>query len=499
MANTEPGKRTPYFIALGLAAAILLVYWPVFRNGFVWDDLPYLVDNPDLHLGLGLPGMKFAFLSARYGTWNPLGWLSLMLDYQVFGLRPWGYHLISLAFHIANTLLLFVLLTRMTGHPWRSGFVAALFAVHPLNVESVAWIVARKHVLGVVFLMATMLAYLHYVGRPNWSRYCLVALVFALGLMANSMLVTLPIALLLLDYWPLGRLQQPNTRLGWPARTLIREKAPLFVLSGGMCVVTYWAQQEAGGMLSLPLGLRISNIPVSYTRYVGKMFWPKDLAILYPFPRHAFPVWQVVGAVLLLAAISYLVFRVRKSHPYLVVGWLWYIVALIPVIGFVKVGLQAIADRYAYVPLIGLFIMVAWGVPELARIPRLRSVTSFLPEIGQIALLVLMVCTLLQVTYWRNEITLFKHTVAVAPENPEAQNYLGVRLAMKGELEKARECFQKALEINPDYRLAHMNMGGVLLLQGKKEEAMRHLEAAKVAPMDSPPQDPPLDEATPSH
>lgn len=457
--------RIPVKLAIGvlLALAIVVSYSHTLSNGFVWDDIPYLLQNQHVHAGLTLPGVKWAFTSMDRCNWHPLTWISTMLDCGLYGSQPWGHHLTNVLFHLANTILLFWLLIRLTGSVWRSGFVAALFAVHPLHVESVAWVAERKDVLSAFFLFLTMPAYLYYVKRPNWRRYCLVALLFAMGLMAKPMLVTLPIILLLLDYWPLGRFTKKH-----PVRILIWEKIPLLVLSLASSVIAYIAQQRSNAIAPYSLGLRVENALLSYVRYIGKMIWPSRLAVHYPFPEHGIPGRQVIGACLILAAITLIAFRTRKRRPYLLWGWLWYVITLIPVIGVVQVGAQSMADRYTYIPLIGLFVAITW------MIPRTKAVFAIAPAV----IVVLMFCTMFQVDYWKNDETLFRRVVSVTEGDAVACNYLGVTLATQGNLKEAEVYISKALTIDPRNVAAHVNMGDLLLEIGNKPAAKAHFEEA---------------------
>lgn len=448
-------------IAVSLAAATFGVYWQALSNGFVWDDIPYLLQNQHVHEGLTFSGVKWAFTSMERCNWHPLTWISTMLDYRLFGHSPSGYHLVNVLFHIANSILLMTLLIRMTGSVWRSGFVAALFALHPLHVESVAWVAERKDVLSTFFMFLTMLAYLRYAKRPNWSSYLLVALLFAMGLMAKPMLVTLPIVLLLLDYWPLGRFtkKQPVAKLVW-------EKVPLLMLSAAASAVTYIAQQRSHALAPYSLGLRIENALVSYTTYIIKMVWPSGLAVHYPFPEHGIPAWEVIGSCAILAAISLTAIKARTRHSYLLWGWLWFLITLVPVIGFVQVGAQSMADRYTYIPLIGLFVAVAWVAP--------RSIRVLAPAV----IVALMVCTVLQVRYWKNDETLFRRVVAVTDRDAMAYNYLGVTLAMKGEMKQAEDNFLRALAADPKNVAAHVNMGELLLEKKDKAGARVYFQEA---------------------
>jgi tetratricopeptide (TPR) repeat protein len=477
--------RSRLLICLLLAAAIVAVYWQVGGFGFTnLDDDEYVTDNAAVRAGLAWHGALWA-LTARYASnWHPLTWISHMLDCQLFGLSPTGHHLVNLLFHMANTILLFLLLTRMTGCLWRSAFVAALFGLHPLHVESVAWVAERKDVLSTLFWMLTMWAYLHYAQSPKPTRYLLVVLAFTLGLMAKPMLVTLAFVLLLLDWWPLGRLAREKGGQGDHARSwrkLVWEKIPLFVLAAASSAVTYIVQQRSGAVGSFelyPLGVRVANAIVAYVNYIAKMFWPAHLAVFYPHPGAALPTWQVVGSGLALVLITVLAIRARR-RPYLAVGWLWYILTLVPVIGLVQVGNQAMADRYTYVPLVGVFIIIAWGVPELLAL-RTTEVhrRRLLAAPAGIVIAALAVCTYSQVGYWHDDVALFGHALKVTSNNALVHNNLGVALAAQGAAEKAVEHYSEALRIEPDYPEAHNNLGTALAKRGRTDEAIAHFTAA---------------------
>ena len=487
------GKYTQHIAAAALTLAILVVFWQVLGHGFVFDDDPYVADNPHVNNGLSLSAVKWAFTGIHGANWHPLTSLSHMLDSQLYGLKPRGHHLTNLLFHIANTILLLLVLTRMTGSFWRSSFVAALFAVHPLHVESVAWIAERKDVLSTFFWLLTMWAYLRYAQHPNLRRYATVAVLFALGLMAKPMLVSLPFVLLLLDYWPLGRLSlgDRKKRNFWSAaRKLIWEKAPLFALAAASSVVTIVAQQKGGAMIALerfPFGVRAGNAVVAYVEYIVKSFWPKGLAAYYPHPVDALPAWQVAGACLLLPAVSVLVMRAARHHPYLAVGWLWYVVTLVPVIGLVQVGEQSMADRYTYIPLIGVFVMVAWGVPALLRgreaeadedaSSRPRVPAFVLPTLAGAVIPALMICAWLQVRYWHSDLTLFERAVRVTTGNWMAHNNLGIALAKQGKIDEAIAQYSRAAEIKPG-PLPYNNLGGLFARQGKLDKAITYYTKA---------------------
>ena len=460
--------RRPIPLALALVAAIAIVFAPVVRHGFVnFDDPQYVSENPFVTGGLTLRGISWAFTTGYAGNWHPLTWMSHMLDVQTFGLDAGAHHVTNVVLHAASALLLFVLLHRMTGAPGRSWFVAALFAVHPLHVESVAWVAERKDVLSTLFWMLTIWAYVRYVSQPRAGRYLTVVVLFALGLMAKPMLVTLPFTLLLLDVWPLRRL---------PLR--VREKLPLFALAIASSVITFAVQQQAGAvkeLVTLPIGRRIANALVAYVTYIGKALWPSGLAAIYPYPE-SIAGWRVAVALVLLAALAALAIRARQRYPYVLVGWLWYLVTLVPVIGLIQVGSQPIADRYTYVPLIGLFIIVAWGVPDLlARWPWRIGV------IRAAAVLAIAACAVTaraQVRQWRNSVALWEHAIAVTTANYRAEGNLGHALASEGRLDEAVYHYAEAVRIHPGYAEAHNNLGLALATQGKIDEAMPHFTEA---------------------
>ena len=483
--------RRELFICLILIVVTLAAFWQVRNHEFVHlDDYEHITENRHLHRGLSTVGVVWAFSFTDVAYWHPMTWLSLMLDYELYGLSPSGYHLTNLLLHILSVLFLFLALRRMTGSIWQSGFVASLFALHPLNVESVAWAVERKNVLSSFFLMLTLLTYARYVERATPGRYLLVLLVFALGLMSKPTLVTAPFILLLLDYWPLNRLQpvpaggyvdQPSTSSlvsggrKLLAFRLILEKVPFFALATIAIFLTVLSNQHLEALVattSVPLSLRIGNGLISYVSYIGKMVWPSNLAVFYP-PPETIPWWQVAAAILFLIILSLLVLRTLKTRPYLAVGWLWYLVTLVPSMGLVQAGLwPAMADRFAYVPLIGLFVMVAWGVPEL--LAKYRYQTIVLATAATILLVTLTMLTKLQVRYWQDSFTLFQQAVKVTVNNYVAHDSLGNALAQKGMLEQAIAHYQEALKMNPNLVNTHNNLGVALLKGGEINRAIAH-------------------------
>jgi tetratricopeptide (TPR) repeat protein len=482
--------------SLFLITATLAAYWQVCNHEFVnFDDDLYVTENRHVQAGLTPEGVRWAFsFETGIAYWHPLTWLSLMLDYDLYGLNPGGYHLTNLLVHILSTLLLFSALKRMTGAHWQSAFVAALFSLHPLNVNSIAWVAARKNVLSTFFWMLTMWTYARYAERARPDRYLLVLLPFALGLMAKPMLVTLPFVLLLLDWWPLGRIHfgQATKQAGLQTQKpvspgnkgslvfrLVLEKAPLIALSAVSVCLSSLSVQPPGVPLSIdsvPMTLRIANALVSYAGYIGKMIWPDNLAVFYP-PPPLVPTWQAASAALFLALASVLVLRVTTSRPYFAVGWLWYVGTLVPVIGLVRVGLwPAMADRFAYVPLIGVFIVVAWAVPDL--LTRWRYRKMILPILAASLLSVLMVLTWFQVGYWHDDTTLFQHAVDVTDNNYVAMNNLGNALKLKGKIDEAIAHYSRAVRTNPAYAQAHFNLAVTLEGQGKVERSIVHYTKA---------------------
>ncbi len=558
-------------ISLFLVITTFSVYWQVRDHSFVnFDDLLYVKENPSVRAGLTLENVRWAFTTPYATNWHPLTWLSHMLDVEFYGMNPGPHHLTNLLFHIANTLLLFFILKRMTGqtitlHPspiallWPSAFVAALFALHPLHVESVAWVSERKDVLSTFFWMLTLWAYARYAEAPKWDTYLLTILFFALGLMAKPMLVTLPFVLLLLDYWPLNRnpkseIQNPksetnlkseirnpkqiqnskseirnpksetnskseirnkfeirnpkseirnlklgdrnseikarNLKLEAQSRTsritfLVLEKLPFFILAVLSSVVTFIVQRSGGAMGDsemFPLTIRVTNALVAYASYLWKMIFPSKLAVYYPYSLEI-PGWKMAAACLVLASVSLLIIRNGKTYPYLIVGWLWYVGTLVPVIGLVQVGTQAMADRYTYIPLIGIFIMIAWGVPDLLE-KRFQSVSWKIAGVPASAiLLIFTVTTWEQVGHWRDTVTLFRHTLKVTTDNPMAHSNMGAGLAAQGRTDEAIFHYGKALRLAPDYVKAHNNLGLLLADQGDTNKAIFHYkEALRISP-----------------
>lgn len=482
-----PRSSKPHWIAVLLFSITIAAFWQVKTHEFVgFDDDHYVTENQNVRQGLTMEGVLWAFGTTATANWHPVTWLSHMADVELFGLDPGMHHMTNLLLHIGNTILLYLLLWKMTGAAWRSAFVAACFALHPLHVESVAWIAERKDVLSTLFWMLTLWAYLRYVDLPSGTRYLPVVAFFVLGLMAKPMLVTLPFTLLLLDFWPLGRFASGPPPEAVPARPpdrhaawrLVVEKAPLFLLTSCSAVVTWIVQARMGAMTplhGLPPGIRLKNGVVSYAVYLMKTFWPSSLAVYYPHPGDL-PLWKVAGASLLLIAISWFTIRNARRHSYIPVGWLWYLGTLVPVIGLVQVGGQAMADRYSYVPLIGVFIAVSWGIPEL--VARLRGPNWIPPAFGGATVAVLAVLTVLQVTHWRTTETLFEHALLVTKENALAHSNLGAEYAKRGRKEEAVRHFLEALRIDPADAVSHNNLGVILDEEGNPEQALKHFREA---------------------
>jgi protein O-mannosyl-transferase len=498
--------RQEWFAALLLAILTVTAFGRVCAHDFInYDDRAYVVRNPGVQGGLSLQGLWWALTTTSCANWHPLTWLSVQLDHALYGPHAWGYHVTNLAFHVANVLLLFLVLCRMTGATWPSALVAGLFAVHPLHVESVAWVAERKDVLSTLFWMLTLAAYVQYAERPGPARYVLVVLSFAAGLAAKSMLVTLPFVLLLLDYWPLRRLYLSSAwegkasaagpphpdpppqggrekkrgnpiGVGW----LLVEKAPLMALSVVSSAITLYAQQVDSGAARAAASAagdeadwltRVGYAAVSYIAYIARALWPRDLIPFHPFPRQVLPAWEVAGATLLLVAVSVLVVKARRRAPYLMVGWFWFVGTLVPVIGIIRVqGGHGMADRYTYVPLIGLFIMAAWGNADLADRWRASRAMKALVVAGVAALLV--VCTWIQVGYWHDSKTLWRHTLEVDPENYLAHQDLGVVLAREEAWDAAIEHFQHAARIDPSRDLPHVSLGDAFAHKGMMDRAI---------------------------
>lgn len=470
-ASGAPPHRTIYVHAF-FALSITLVFGRSLAYGFVnFDDPHYVINNFSLHDGLTWTGLVWAFTTDYAENWHPLTWVSHMLDFEVWGMRPGAHRYTNILLHIASSSVLFAALFRMTGAYWRSAAVAALFALHPLHVESVVWVAERKDVLSGLFWMLALYAYAGYAKHPSFARYALVFALVALGLLAKSMVVTLPLVLLLLDYWPLKRITWESKFTQQTGRLLL-EKAPLLALSLLFSAVTLFIQQAGGtmkAMESLPLDVRLINAVVAYGAYAWKTMYPLDLAVLYPHRGAAIETWKVALSGLFLAGCTVGALLAARRAPYVLVGWLWFAGTLVPVIGLVQVGDQAYADRYTYVPLIGLFLMTAWGANDaLDRFaPRRRVV----PVLGGLLILLLAGVSWRQVGYWRDSVSLFERCLAVTGPNPPAHNNLGTAYQRAGRPGEAETEFRRALELLPGYYAARNNLALLLLEEGRASEA----------------------------
>lgn len=508
--NAPPKGRT-LFLAVLLAVMTFASFWPVCHSDFVrLDDGLYVTSNPHVRSGLTWANVGWAFRTGYQANWHPVTWISHMLDVQLFGLRPGPHHFVNLLFHAANAVLLFLLLLRLTGTKWRAFFVAALFALHPLRVESVAWVSERKDVLSTFFFMLTLLAYWRYVtesktkGRKSKVFYLLTLGCFALGLMAKPMLVTLPFVLLLLDYWPLQRFQYGEPSAFKRLANLVWEKVPFFVLSAVSCVVTFLVQDKGHATtLVLPIGPRVINTLVSYVKYLGITFWPAHLAAFYPHPDMKYPLsqqwpwWGVAAAAVLLAAITVYALKNMKRWPWLAVGWSWYLGTLVPVIGLIQVGDQALADRYTYIPLIGIFVTVVWSASEFctgrwkisaASVASQPTPPDFAGKMvfitfGLLVVLACAACTRKQVAYWHDDSTLFGRMLTVMPDNPAAHYQIGTILGEQGNFADARTHFEAALRAEPNYAPPYLSLGYILEKSGDYALAMEHYQSAvRLAP-----------------
>lgn len=479
------GKGLPYLIACFLVAATIVVYGQIGRHAFLhYDDDQYITENPVVRSGLTVQGVAWALTTTHFSYWHPLTWISHMTDVEVFGLDARAHHFVSLSFHTANTVLLFMILFRMTGALWRSAFAAALFALHPLHVESVAWLAERKDLLSTFFWLLAIGAYLRYARRPAVAPYLIVLLLFLLGLMAKPMVVTLPLTLLLLDYWPLQRLSRDASSPDSPgdersARRpelhILGEKVLFFLLAVACGVITLLSpgvQQASSSLARLPLNVRAANALVAAAGYLGKTIWPSSLAVYYPHREVALASWKIAGAAVLVGGITILVLRMARRRPYLVFGWFWYLTTLLPVSGLIQVGGQSMADRYTYVPLIGIFVMISWGVADMASSWRLPapalSVTAF------VALFVLAFVSWRQAAYWQDDRTLFSHAIDVTSDNYLAELNLGVALERENKVDEAIPHYKEALRIRPFYADAHYNLAVALGGKGNIDEAALH-------------------------
>jgi len=494
ISKSEKMHRQIILVMICLTVLLLMVYWDLQDHDFInYDDPTYVTENYYVKAGLSREGISWAWRDTHTGYWHPLTWLSHMADFQLFGMRSGGHHWSSLLLHIANTLILFHIFRLMTGEPWKSAAVAGMFALHPLNVESVAWVAERKNVLSAFFWMTTLWAYIRYDRHPSLFRYSLVAVLFAAGLLSKPMVVTLPFVLLLMDFWPLQRIGVVAGEAGQPSRRplrftmgrrgLVMEKVPLLLLSFAVSGGTIWAVNREEGLASLDvisLGTRLAHALVSYVVYLGKLLWPVKLAVFYPHPMQV-PLWQGLAAAVFLGVLTCACLAQLRRKPYLIVGWLWYLGVLFPVIGILQAGHQAMADRYAYLPFIGVFIMIVWGgAAFLNQFPW----GKMCPGAAALVLIVFFaLCTRYQLSYWDNSIRLFSRALAVTERNWVAHNNLGAALLKEGKIQAAIQHFEAVLRIKPDYTYAHNNMGLALTSQGSTAEAQSfYLEALRYRP-----------------
>ena len=473
-------------MCLLLIAVVLVSYNPVTHNGFLnYDDDGYITDNPHVRVGLTWATVKWAFTTYDKANWHPLTWLSHALDCEVFGLNPAGHHYVSVLLHAANAVLLFLLLQSATGFRWRSLMVAALFALHPMNVESVAWAAERKNVLSMMFFLLALYAYVGYAHRPGLRRYAAVVCFFALALLSKPQAIVFPFLLLLWDYWPLGRIgvradpvsaaqggNAPRLWSGW----LVLEKLPFLLLSAASAVVTLKAQKAGGAVKSLAqysLLLRMETAVIAYVRYLGKAFWPSKLVALYPHPSQLYPAWQVGGAVVVLLLVSALVLRAREQR-YLAVGWFWFLGSMVPMIGLVQVGFQAMADRYACIPFIGLFLMLTWLGADWGKAWQISG--RWLAIAAVCCLLALGILTYRQVGYWHDPESFWLRTLALTENNYVAHDTLGDFLTSQGRTEEAAAQYRAALAIRPDDLPANLNLAKYEYGRGNLPSAIEHYQ-----------------------
>ena len=476
-----PGAWRALVVCLALVAMVWIVFGQTAGFDFInYDDDHHVYANAHVVGGLNARDIAWAFGHHQDDYWHPLDFLSHMLDCQVYGLQPGGHHLTNVGLHAAAVVLLFLALRRLTGILWGSAFVAVVFAVHPLRAESVAWVSERKDMLHGIFFALAILAYVHYVRRRSLARYLLVAVLFLLGLMCKPTLMTLPFLFLLFDYWPLARVPAGQGVQGW--LPLILEKLPLFLLSAASCLEARLGNSPAFEMLRpLPPGLPIANALVSCADYLRQTVWPAGLAVGYPFPENGLPAWRVLLAVLVLATLTAIVFLRRRQQPYLLVGWLWYLGMLAPMAGFVQAGVIAHADRYTYLPQIGLSLMIAWALAEWAS--RRTGRRAVLAGAAVLTIVMLGAAACVQVSYWRNSGTLFRHAIAVTRDNAVAYEHLGHYLLQQRQPDAARECYEKAVAAAPDRAAARVDLASLLLVEGKLDEAAgQYREALRFNP-----------------
>ncbi len=473
--NPLQGRRLVWLLGIGLLALTYWAYHETLSFGFVnFDDPQYVTANARVHAGLSSENLKWALTTSYFSNWHPVVWLSYMLDYELFGLDPGAFHAVNLGFHLANSLLLFLILRKATGETLASFVVAGFFAVHPLHCESVTWVSERKDVLSTFFGILAIAAYNGYVRRPNRHRYLAVTVFLALGLMTKSMLVTWPFIFFLWDVWPARRIAFPPS-----LRTVLKlllEKLPWFGLAVAVSAISLLVQGQSS-LEALPFHLRLANALVSYGRYIGKTFAPFNLAVFYPHPRGNIDIGEILAAALILACVTALAVLTLRSRPYIAVGWFWYLGTLVPVIGLVQIGYQGMADRYMYVPSIGLFISIVWVAKELSR--RFGPTASMTAGFAlAVALLVLAWSTVRQNIHWRDSVSLFRHAIEVTGDNAFAHNNLGAALGETGDLQSAQLHFVRALEIDPGYPQALYNQGRILFRTGRRTDAIAFFQRA---------------------
>jgi protein O-mannosyl-transferase len=474
-------KHLVWLLSAAIFVSVVWTYFPTLRNGFVaYDDPTYVTENAHVKTGLTLENLGWAFASEEASNWHPLTWISHMVDCQLFGLQAWGHHLTSVLIHALNSVLLFLLLRQMTGLIWQSLFVAAIFALHPLRVESVAWVAERKDVLSTLFWLLSMMAYARYARESNTKRsadnrrqaffYFLSLAFFAMGLMSKPMVVTLPCVLLLLDFWPLRRFESLSGAFQISkGKPLLVEKIPFFLAAAAASAITVIAQNNGGALRTgWSLMRRFENALISYPRYLGKLFYPANLSAFYPYPTH-WPVGLVLAALLFLLTITVYAVANYRKRPYLITGWFWFIITLIPTLGLVQVGVQAMADRYSYVPSIGAFILLIWSVDELTRGWRLRA--ALLSSIGLAVALAAIVLTRHQIAYWRDGETLFSHAIKVTRDNYMAHYFMGNILAKEGKIEPAIAEYRIALNLRPNVDFG-IKFAKFLQEHGRTDEAL---------------------------
>ncbi len=481
--NRKENNSNTLLICIGLAILTFAAFERLRTNDFVYyDDDKYITANENVKNGLSLDSIKWAFTTLHQGNWHPLTWISHLIDVSIFGMNPAGHHLVNLGLHIINVILLFLILNKMTNAVWPSALAAALFGIHPLSVESVAWAAERKNVLSTFFAFLTIWSYLRYIKKPGLGRYIPVMVLFTAGLLSKSMLVTLPFALILLDYWPINRFANLKG-WKWLWRSCL-DKLPLIMLSSVFCVITYLAQIKAGAgtdAAALPIGMRTENAIISYVNYLIKICYPKNLAVLYPLNPGDYQLWKTAGCLLLIIAITLGIILLRHKYKFLFTGWFWYLGTLVPVIGLVQVGVQSMADRYMYLPAIGIYIITAWLAAEICA--RLH-LSKIVPAVCAASILViLLMVTRVQAGYWKDSETLFRHALDVTKDNYVMFSNYGQVLRSKGRVDDSIFNFRKAVAIRPGWMEAHEKLGLTLQQKGEHAEA---IEQFKIVLMSDP-------------